>query len=201
MTTNLQKGQKIVLAKDSSGGSLHRVMVGLGWEEVPERDMFAPRTAQPIDCDASVILCDADGKPIRDGIDHCCVYFGNLNPFDGSIRHMGCEPDGLGGGDDEQIMVELSRLPAVAMRLVFVANIFEAERRCQHFGMVRNVFIRIVDVEGNREICRFNLPEDYSGMTGIVVGELYRRNGTWKFNAVGQPKKASGLGALIELYR
>lgn len=198
MSINLQKGQKIDLTKGGSG--LRGVMVGLGWDEAQQGGLF--RRPQPIDCDASVILCGANGKVISNDANECCVYFGNLRHSSGAIIHQGDNLTGAGEGDDEQIMVDLQRIPSNIEKLVFVVNIYDANVRNQHFGMIRNAFIRLVNMDNRSEICRFNLSENYSGMTGLVVGEIYRRNGEWKFNAIGQPvQEASRLASLIRLYQ
>lgn len=203
MGINLQKGQKIDLSKGGAGGAgLRRVMVGLGWDEAPRGGgLFGLRQPQPIDCDASVILCGADGKIVSREINQCCVYFGNLRHSSGAIVHQGDNLTGAGDGDDEQIMVDLSIVPGNIEKMVFVVNIYDAQARKQHFGMIRNAFIRLVDMDSRTEICRFNLSENYTGMTGLVVGEIYKKNGAWRFNAVGQPvQEASRLDALIRLY-
>ena len=192
MSINLQKGQKIDLSKGNAG--FQRIMVGLGWDE-------ATNQIQPIDCDASVILCNAKGKIIDKDIDKCCVYFGNLLDDSGSIMHQGDNLTGAGDGDDEQIRVDISNVPANIERMVFVVNIYDAFNRRQHFGMIRNAFIRLVNMDNQAEICKFNLSDNYSGMTGLVVGEIYKKNNAWRFNAIGQPvRDASFLGSLVELY-
>lgn len=200
MGINLQKGQKIDLTKGGSG--LSRVMVGLGWDEVQQsRGFFAPKP-EDIDCDASVILCGTNGKVLPGDVNQYLVYFGNLTHSSGAIVHQGDNLTGAGDGDDEQIMVDLQRIPANVDKLVFVVNIYDARTRKQHFGLVQNAFIRLVDMSSNSEICRFNLSENYNNMTGLVVGEIYRKNGEWKFNAIGQPvQEASRLDSLVELYR
>lgn len=202
MAINLQKGQKIDLSKGGATGTgLRQVMVGLGWDEAQQRHgLFAPKP-QAIDCDASVILCGPNGKLISTNVKECCVYFGNLRHYSGAIAHMGDNLTGAGDGDDEQIMVNLPMVPANIEKMVFVVNIYDARARNQHFGMIRNAFIRLVDMETRTEICRFNLSENYTGMTGLVVGEIYKRNGSWKFNAIGQPvQEASRLDSLLRLY-
>jgi len=202
MSVNLKKGEKINLTKDGGQG-LRSVMVGLGWDEAPHSGgFFGLFKPQAIDCDASVILCGADGKVIAPGdAKRSVVYFGNLSHPSGAIVHQGDNLTGEGEGDDEQIMVDLTRVPAEIQKMVFTVNIYDADKRGQHFGMIRNAFIRLVDRSKGSEICRFNLTEDYSGMTGLVVGEIYRRNGEWKFNAIGQPvRQASRLQSLIKLY-
>lgn len=200
MGINLQKGQKIDLTK--GGGGLHQVMVGLGWDEAEQpRGFFAPKP-QPIDCDASAILCGANGRIVGNDISQCCVYFGNLRHPSGAIVHQGDNLTGAGDGDDEQIMVNLPMVPSQVDKIVFVVNIYDARKRNQHFGLIRNAFIRLVDMDHHTEICRFNLSENYNNMTGLVVGEIYRKNGEWKFNAIGQPvQEASRLDSLIQLYR
>lgn len=206
MGINLQKGQKINLTK-GGGDGLRRVMVGLGWDEAPRSGggflsgLFG-QGAQPIDCDASVILCGANGKVVSGDTSQYCVYFGNLTHPSGAIVHQGDNLTGAGDGDDEQIMVNLQQVPSNVDKMVFVVNIYDANMRNQHFGMIKNAFIRLVDMDSRTEICRFNLSENYNNMTGLVVGEIYRRNGEWKFNAIGQPvQDASRLESLIKLYR
>ena len=200
MGINLQKGQKIDLTK--GGGGLRQVMVGLGWDEAEQpRGFFAPKP-QPIDCDASAILCGANGRIVGNDISQCCVYLGNLRHPSGAIVHQGDNLTGEGDGDDEQIMVNLPMVPSQVDKIVFVVNIYDARKRNQHFGLIRNAFIRLVDMDHHTEICRFNLSENYNNMTGLVVGEIYRKNGEWKFNAIGQPvQEASRLDSLIQLYR
>ncbi len=205
MSVNLQKGQKISLKK-SDGSGLKKVMVGLGWDEAQPatkgwKALFAVKP-QDIDCDASVIVCGQDGKIISSNMNQTCVYYGNLKHPSGAIVHQGDNLTGAGEGDDEQIMVDLSLLPADVCKLVFVVNIYDADVRKQHFGMIQNAFIRIVDLSSRNEICRFNLTEDYSGKTGMVVGEIYKYEGEWKFNAIGQGVTgASRVTRLIEMYK
>ena len=139
---------------------------------------------------------------ISNDIKTCCVYFGNLVHSSGAIVHQGDNLTGAGDGDDEQIMVDLPNIPANIDKLVFVVNIYDANVRHQHFGLIRNAFIRLVDLSTQKEICRFNLSDDYSGRTGLVVGEIYRHNGEWKFNAIGQGvTEASRLAELVRLYQ
>ena len=212
MSINLRKGQKIDLTK--GGGGLSRIMVGLGWDEAqpaPQQSgggflgLFRSQPqqqTQDIDCDASAILLNGNGKLYGARVNDCCVYYGNLSHFSGAIQHQGDNLTGAGDGDDEQIMVDLRRVPTDVAKIVFVVNIYDADKRGQHFGMIQNAFIRLVNLTNNSEICRFNLSENYFNMTGLVVGEIYRRNGEWKFNAIGQPvQEASRLENLIRLYQ
>ena len=114
--------------------------------------------------------------------------------------HMGDNLTGAGEGDDEQIVVDLARMPAEYDRIVIVVNIYQAQKRGQHFGMIQNAFIRLVDADKNNEMCRYNLTEDYSGMTAMIFGEVYRHNGEWKFNAIGQGTADPGIGELVQRY-
>jgi stress response protein SCP2 len=194
MSVNLQKGQKVSLTKDNAG--LSKVVIGLGWDEAKQkRGLFAPKP-QPIDCDASAILLQ-NGKLVHK---QDLVYFGNLTHKSGSVKHMGDNLTGAGDGDDEQIVVDLSQVPAEYDRIVIVVNIYQAVQRRQHFGMIQNAFCRLVDARNNTEMCRYNLTEDYSGMTAMIFGEVYRHNGEWKFNAIGQGTNDPGLGELANRY-
>ena len=192
MSVSLQKGQKVSLSKDNAG--LSKVIVGLGWDEA-KRGFFAPKP-QPIDCDASAILL-IDGK-LRANDD--VVYFNNLRHKTGTVQHMGDNLTGAGDGDDEQIIVDLASIPQQYDRIVVVVNIYQAVQRKQHFGMIENAFIRIVDARNNTELCKYNLSDDYSNMTAMIFGEIYRHNGEWKFNAMGQATTDPGLGELVNRY-
>ena len=195
MSVNLQKGQKVNLRKED-GGALRRVMVGLGWDEVKQkRGFFAPKP-QDIDCDASVFVCVGGHLMGTDDI----VYFGNLTHKSSCIRHMGDNLTGAGDGDDEQIMVDLASMPSQYDKLVVVVNIYQAAQGKQHFGMIENAFIRIVDADTNQEMCKYNLSENYDGMTAMIFGELYRYNNEWKFNAIGQATRDNGLGELANRF-
>ncbi len=195
MSVSLQKGQKVSLSKDNAG--LSKVMIGLGWDEAKRSKggFFAPKP-QPIDCDASALLLQ--GGRLLDKSD--IIYFGNLSHKSGTVQHMGDNLTGAGEGDDEQILVDLARVPAEYDRIVLVVNIYQAVKRNQHFGMIQNAFIRLVDGRNNNEMCRYNLTESYSGMTALIFGEVYRHNGEWKFNAIGQGTNDPGLGELANRY-
>ena len=201
MSISLQKGQKVSLTKESKEG-LNRVVVGLGWDEVQpagKGGLFGAlfsAPAQAIDCDASAILLQ-NGKLV-DGKD--VIYFGNLQHRSGAVKHMGDNLTGAGDGDDEQIVIELNQVPAEYDRIVFVVNIYQAVQRHQHFGMIRNAFIRIVDARNGQELCKFNLSENYNNMTAMIFGEAYRHNGGWKFNAVGQGTTDPALPDLCRRY-
>ena len=200
MSVNLQKGQKVELKK-SNGGELSKVMVGLGWDEAaPAKGGFLSSLfgggTQDIDCDATAFLCQ-NGKLTSN---RDVVYFGNLTHETNCVKHMGDNLTGAGDGDDEQIFVDLKSLPAYYDKIVFVVNIYQAAERRQHFGMIRNAFIRICDDNGN-EMCKYNLSENYNNMTAMIFGELYRHNGAWKFNAIGQPTTDNNIEALARRFR
>ena len=176
MSISLQKGQKVSLSKENAG--LKRIVVGLGWDEAPKggggflSSLFGSGQSQEgnIDCDASAFLLQG-GRIVNKG-----------------------------DGDDEQITIDLENIPAVYDRIVIVVNIYQAVQRRQEFGMIRNAFIRLVDASTNKEILKYNLTENYSGMTAMIFGEVYRHNGEWKFSAVGQGTTDPGLGELASRY-
>lgn len=196
MSISLQKGQKVSLSKDNAG--LGKIVVGLGWDEVQQS--FSSRlfggSSQAVDCDASAILLK-NGKFV-DQAD--LVYFGNLRHKSGTIQHMGDNLTGAGEGDDEQIVIDLASVPAEYDRIVIVVNIYQAVQRKQHFGLIQNAFIRLVDARNNSEMCKYNLTENYSDMTAMIFGEVYRHNGEWKFSAIGQGTNDPGLEALSRRY-
>ena len=206
MSVSLQKGQKVNLSKDNAG--LAKVIVGLGWDEAKPSGgggggffatLFgggAATTHQAIGCDASAIMLK-NGKFV-DRTD--LVYFGNLKHKSGTVNHMGDNLTGEGEGDDEQIVIDLSRVPAEYDKIVIVVNIYQAVQRKQHFGMIENAFIRLVDARNNKEMCKYNLTENYSGMTAMIFGEIYRHNGEWKFNAMGNGTTDPGIGELCRRF-
>ena len=201
MGVNLQKGQKVNLKK-SDGQALSRIRIGLGWDPVEQKKggLFGSifgGSAPDIDCDASVIVCKGGRLSGKNDI----VYFGNLKHSSGAIVHTGDNLSGDGEGDDEQILVDLTAVPADYDKLVFVVNIYDCESRKQDFGMIANAFIRICDERTGEEFCRYNLSESYAGMTAMIFGEIYRHNGEWKFNAIGQGTTDTGLNALAKRYQ
>ena len=192
MSVNLQKGQKVDLTKGNAG--LKRLIVGLGWDEAEKKvGFFGRKKGADIDCDASALVCGVGGKLLdKDDI----VYFGNLKHRTGAITHLGDNLTGEGEGDDEQLIVELNAIPEKNEKIIFVVNIYKAFERNQHFGMIKNAFIRIVDADTKQELCKYNLSENYNNMTAMIFGEVYRYKGEWKFNAIGQPTQDKGLGEL-----
>ncbi len=201
MSVSLKKGQKVSLTKETSSG-LNTVLVGLGWDAAPKKSggflssLFSSAN-QSVDCDASAIMLKSDKLAGTQDV----IYFGNLAHSTGTVTHLGDNLTGDGDGDDEQIIVNLAQVPDNYDRIVVVANIYKADERNQHFGMIKNAFIRIVDSRNNTELCRFNLSDDYTGMTAMIFGELYRNNGEWKFNAVGQGTTDSSLKELLARFQ
>lgn len=207
LAISLQKGQRVDLTKGNPG--LSKILVGLGWDPVQAGKsgggglfggLFGGGGAgggANIDCDASVIMLGANDK-IQNNKD--VIYFGNLKSNDGSVQHSGDNLTGDGDGDDEQVMVDLNRVPASVQKLVFVVNIYDCVKRKQHFGMIRNAFIRVVNPSNDNELIRYNLSDDYNGNTALVVGEIYRHNTEWKFAAVGTGTNAASLSEVVRSY-
>ena len=188
MPINLTKGQKVDLTKKNPG--LKKIMVGLGWD-VNQYD-----TGYDFDLDAAAFMLDANGKcPTEKEF----VFYGNLTHVSESVKHMGDNLTGAGEGDDEQIEVDIPSIPANIERIAFTVTIYDADVRHQNFGQVSNAFIRIVDESTGAELIRYDLAEDFSIETAIVVGELYKHNGEWKFNAIGSGFQG-GLAALCGNY-
>lgn len=188
MPINLSKGQKVSLTKGNPG--LSKIMVGLGW------DVNVFDSGADFDLDASAFLTGANGKcPTEKEF----IFYGNLEHTSGAVKHMGDNLTGEGEGDDEQIEVDLSLLPANIQKVAFTVTIYDAERRRQNFGQVSNAYCRIVDESSGTELVRFDLGEDFSIETAVVVGELYKNNDEWKFNAIGSGFQG-GLAALCGHY-
>ncbi len=188
MPINLSKGQKVSLTKDNPG--LNNILVGLGW------DVNAFDSGTSFDLDASVFIADASGKCPSDKE---FIFYGNKEHTSGAVKHMGDNTTGEGDGDDEQIHIELNKVPDNLEKIAFTVTIYEAEQRHQNFGQVSNAYIRIIDEATGTELVRFDLGEDFSIETAVVVGELYRNNGEWKFNAIGSGFQG-GLAALCGHY-
>ncbi len=184
MPVSLKKGQKVSLTKDNPG--LSKVVVGLGW------DVNAFDTGGDFDLDAAAFLLADTGKITKS---EDFVFYGNLNHPSGSVQHLGDNRTGAGEGDDEQIKVDLSAVPAEITKIAFTVTIYEAEQRSQNFGQVNNAFIRIYNEETGEEMLRYDLGEDFSIETAAVFGELYKNGGEWKFNAIGSGYQG-GLAAL-----
>lgn len=191
MSINLQKGQRISLAKESPG--LTRVMCGLGWDVMPKQGgiLALLRGSQDCDLDASVICLDANER-VNNAAN--VIYFGNLNHTSDAITHLGDNLTGEGSGDDEQVLVDLAKVPGNIHKLVFVVNIYECAKRKQDFSQIRNAFVRLVDLADNREIARYNLSgADYADKTGAIMAEIYRQDGDWKMVALGTGVNVNSL--------
>lgn len=184
MPISLKKGQKVSLTKDNPG--LKKVVVGLGW------DTNQYDTGGDFDLDTAAFFLTDSGKVSRP---EDFVFFGNLNHPSGAAQHMGDNLTGAGDGDDEQIKIDLSLVPADITKIAFTVTIYEAEARQQNFGQVSNAFIRIYNEETGEEVLRYDLGEDFSIETAAVFGELYKNNEEWKFNAIGNGYQG-GLAAL-----
>jgi len=184
MAISLQKGQKVDLTKSNPG--LSKILVGLGW------DTNKYDGGSAFDLDSSVFLLDANGKAVSD---KDFVFYGNLTHPSGSVVHQGDNLTGEGEGDDEQVIIDLNTVPQEIQKIAFTVTIYDYETRQQNFGQVSNAFIRIVDDANKQELIRYDLCEDFSIETAIVVAELYRNNGEWKFAAIGSGF-SGGLGAL-----
>ncbi|MDR7318027.1 TerD family protein [Brevibacillus nitrificans] len=197
MAVSLQKGQKIDLTKGNA--NLKKVLVGLGWDPI--------RTSGTnFDIDSSVLMLDENGKIAKSGGlfgmggAKMVVSFRNLKSPCGSVVHGGDNLTGDGDGDDEQIYVDLTKVPSNIQKLVFVVNIYMCESRSQDFGQVLNAYIRLANHTDQTELCRFNLSDNYSGKTALIVGEIYRHSGEWKFNAIGEGTTDRSISDLEDRY-
>ncbi|WP_025119058.1 MULTISPECIES: TerD family protein [unclassified Serratia (in: enterobacteria)] len=183
MAVSLVKGGNVSLTKEAP--TMNIAMAGLGWDA-------RVTDGQGFDLDASVFMVGDDGKVLGDS---SFIFFNNKKSACGSVEHQGDNRTGEGDGDDEQVKIELSKIPAEVKKLVFAVTIYDAEARKQNFGMVSNSYMRIYNNDNGTEIARFDLSEDASTETAMVFGELYRHGTEWKFKAVGQGF-AGGLSAL-----
>ena len=188
MAVSLQKGGNVSLNKTAPG--MTKILVGLGWDK-------RSTDGNDFDLDASVFLLNETGK-VRN--DNDFIFYNNLSSSCGSVVHQGDNRTGDGEGDDENIRVDLSKVPSDVDKISVTVTIHDAEGRNQNFGQVSNAFIRLVNDDNNEEVVRYDLSEDYSVETAMILGEIYRHNDEWKFKAVGQgyegglPAMASGFG-------
>ena len=187
MAISLQKGGNVNLSKEAPG--LTRVMIGLGWD---------PRATDgaAFDLDGSAFLQKNDGK-VRGDSDF--IFYNNLKSTDGSVTHQGDNTSGQGEGDDEKVLVDLTKVPADIDKISFCVTIHEADTRSQNFGMVSKAYIRCLNADGDKELARYDLSEDGSTETAMIFGELYRAGAEWKFKAIGQGFKG-GLGPLARSF-
>lgn len=183
MAVLLTKGGNVSLSRAAPG--LKRILLGLGWD--------ARATAgADFDLDATAFMMGENGK-VR--IEQDFIYYRQLVSVCGSVEHTGDSRSGSGDGDDEAIKIDLEKVPSLVKRIAICVTIDDAESRRQNFGQVNNAYMRIVDMDSDAEIVRFDLTEDYSTETAMIFGEVYRHNGDWKFKAVGQGF-AGGLEAM-----
>ena len=191
MAVNLSKGQRVSLEKVAPG--LSEVFVGLGW------DTNITDTGGDFDIDASVFLVDSNEKLLSD---NHFIFYNNLTSPDASnsVEHLGDNRTGAGEGDDEVIKVNLKQVPPDVHKIIMTVTIHEAETRQQNFGQVQNAFVRIVNAENKEEVARYDLTEDFSIETALIMAELYRKDGEWRVNAVGAGYQG-GLQALLDRYQ
>ncbi|MEK6263270.1 MAG: TerD family protein [Clostridium sp.] len=184
MAVNLKKGQKVDLTKTNPG--LKKVLVGLGWSTNKYDG------GSDFDLDAAAFLTGEDKKVTNDAD---FIFYNNAEHASKSVKHMGDNKTGAGEGDDEQILIDLSLVPEAIKKISFTVTINEAEERRQNFGQVSDAYIRVMSGDGSTELIKFDLGEDFSIETALVVGELYRNGAEWKFTALGSGFEG-GLGAL-----
>lgn len=201
MAISLKKGQRINLSKDTG---LSNVLVGLGWDPIEKKSSgglfgrFSGKTQTvDVDIDGSVIMLESNDRLARQSD---IVYYGNLKSDCGSVRHSGDNRTGDGDGDDEQIRIDLSKVPSRIEKLVVVLNIYNCERTGQHFGMLQNTYISLKDQSSEQELVHYDLTENYEGKTAMFVGEFYRDGSDWKFAAIGEATKDSTLGKMSSRY-
>lgn len=188
MAITLVKGQKIDLTKGNPG--LKKVIIGLGWDTNKYSGGF------DFDLDASVFLVGSNGKTNHD---EDFIFYNNLEGRNKAVVHVGDNRTGLGDGDDEQIVVTFGQMPTDVERIAVTVTIHEAIERSQNFGQVSNAYVHVLNEETGEEILRYDLGEDFSIETALVVCELYKHQGEWKFSAVGSGFQG-GLAALCRNY-
>jgi tellurium resistance protein TerD len=190
MAISLTKGQRVSLEKVAPG--LTEVFVGLGW------DVKVVDTGFDFDLDASVFLLGNNEKLISD---NHFIFYNNLTSPDPakSVQHTGDNLTGLGEGDDEVIKINLQKVPGDVQKIVITVTIHEAAERGQNFGQVHNAFVRVVNAQNKQEVIRYDLVEDYSIETALIMAELYRKDGEWRLNAVGSGYQG-GLKALLDRF-
>lgn len=185
MAVKLVKGQGVNLKKEAP--NLKRVLVGLGWD--PVKSFLGPQ----MDIDASIICIDKDNHK------ESLIYYGNLNHRSGAIKHCGDNLTGDGDGDDEQIIIDLDKLPEKITRLAVIINIYSAYSRKQNFGKVKNCFVHASDLDSGKELVRYDVDGNFNGKTGIFVADIYRYNGEWKFKAIGEGVKVADINEMVAI--
>lgn len=187
MGISLSKGGNVSLTKQAPG--LKRIVLGVGWDT-------RMTDGAAFDLDAVAFLVGEDGK-VRS--DNDFIFYNNLTAADGAVQHKGDNLTGAGDGDDEQVFIDLEKMPADVQKVIVAVTIHEADQRGQNFGQVSNAFARVFNADDEGEIVRYDLGEDYSIETALIFGEVYRHNDEWKFKAVGQGF-AGGLAPLCQGY-
>jgi tellurium resistance protein TerD len=187
MAVNLSKGGRVNLEKEAPG--LQTVLLGLGWD-VKKAD------GADFDLDASLLMLDANDKATGES---AFIFYNNKTSACGSVVHQGDNKTGEGDGDDEVLIIELPKIPENVNKMVIAVTIHEANTRNQNFGLVDNAFIRVANNANNEDIARYDLTEDYSTETSLIFGELYRKEGDWRFAAKGDGF-AGGLSAYLASY-
>jgi tellurium resistance protein TerD len=183
----LSKGERVDLTKEAP--ELEKITVGLGW------DINSTDTGSDFDLDASVFMLDKNSKLPSTNF---FVFYNNKSSEDSSVLHYGDNRTGAGDGDDEVIFVDLAKIDEKITEIVFVVTIHEAEARKQNFGQVANSSIRLMD--SGKEVAKYELDEDFSTETALEFGKLYKKNGSWKFQAVGTGYKG-GLQTFLDKYQ
>ena len=210
MAINLQKGQTINLSKDTY--DLSEVMIGLGWDikEEPKKGgllgkLLGGQKDADYDLDAIAFLLDPNDKLINLGNERLIggdvIFFNNLKHSSGNIWHTGDNLTGAGEGDDEQIIVKLNSLSEHYHKIVFLVTIYQGQQKNQHFGMVQNAFIRAVDRKG-KEMARYSLSNEssFNNMSSMIFAEVYRKEGGWKFRALGNPQREDSFVPILKSY-
>ncbi len=193
MAISLHKGQRICLS--SVANKVNGIIVSIGWDGV-DLDNPAAQGKNSIDCDLSAILCELDNKACD------VIYFDNRRNTNDSIVYTGDNRTGRGDGDDERIYIHFTKVPPNISKIVLAANIYDARAKRQHFGMINNAFAKVINWKTGEEICRYNLTDNYSNMTGIIIAEIVRFNDGWDFLPTGHGiAEASRLQSIIKLYQ
>ena len=222
MAINLVKGQTIDLRKNDKGESfdLSSVTIGLGWDVRKKSGggflskLLGGGKEEEYDLDAIAFLLDANGKVANLGrtvqatngrqvalYEGDVIFFNSQKHPSGHIWLTGDNRTGAGDGDDEQIIVKLDSLDSKYQKILFIVTIYQGRQNNQHFSMIDNAFIRAVDAKG-KEITKYSLSGDasLSGMCSMVFAEAYRKDGGWKFRALGNPESTDNFVEILKQY-
>jgi len=186
MEINLEKGDAISLDKIAPG--LANIHVGLGWDS---------NESSAVDCDVSVFMINDNFKIPSNGF---FVFYNNLRSQDGSLVHMGDNTSGEGEGDDEVINIALNSVDNQISQMIFVVTVHKAVEKGLNFGMIDNAFIRIENKDSGEELCRYSLNSQFSDFDSVQIGRVYRYDGSWYFEAMGEGY-SGGLGAVLNVYK